>query len=41
MSEIYFSPYRISTITCNANIGIDINLNLNVLSNNTFKLRLI
>ena len=26
--EIYFSKYRVSTITCNANIGEDINLNL-------------
>lgn len=34
MSEIYFSPYRISTITCNANIGVNINLNLNVLFDN-------
>ena len=34
MSEIYFSPYRISTITCNANIGINTNINLNVLFDN-------
>ena len=34
MSEIYFSKYRISTITCNANIGININLDLNILFNN-------
>ena len=29
--DIYFSPYRVSTITCNANIGEDINLNLKIL----------
>ena len=29
--EIYFSKYRVSTITCNANIGEDINLNLRML----------
>ena len=34
MSEIYFSPYRISTITCNANISINTNINLNVLFDN-------
>jgi len=33
-NKIYFTPYRISTITCNADIGNDINLNLNVLFNN-------
>ena len=32
--EIYFSPYRISTITCNADIGKNINLNLYVLFDN-------
>ena len=32
--KIYFTPYRISTITCNADIGDDINLNLNVLFSN-------
>jgi TATA-box binding protein (TBP) (component of TFIID and TFIIIB) len=32
--EIYFSPYRVSTITCNANIGEDINLNLKILFDN-------
>lgn len=32
MSEsIYSTPYRVSTITCNANIGNDINLDLNLL----------
>ena len=31
MSNIFFSPYRISTITCNANIGNDININLGIL----------
>lgn len=33
-NKIYFTPYRISTITCNADIGDNINLNLNVLFNN-------
>jgi TATA-box binding protein (TBP) (component of TFIID and TFIIIB) len=32
--EIYFSQYRVSTITCNANIGEDINLNLKILFDN-------
>jgi TATA-box binding protein (TBP) (component of TFIID and TFIIIB) len=32
--EIYFSKYRVSTITCNANIGEDINLNLRMLFDN-------
>jgi len=32
--EIYFSPYRISTITCNANIGDNINLDLGILFDN-------
>uniref|UniRef100_A0A6C0J268 TATA-box binding protein n=1 Tax=viral metagenome TaxID=1070528 RepID=A0A6C0J268_9ZZZZ len=32
-NKIYFTPYRISTITCNADIGNDINLNLNILFN--------
>ena len=31
---IHFSPYRVSTITCNANIGKDINLNLKMLFEN-------
>jgi TATA-box binding protein (TBP) (component of TFIID and TFIIIB) len=31
---IYFSPYRISTITCNADIGDKINLDLEVLFDN-------
>ena len=34
MSDIYFSSYRISTITCNANIGINLNIDLNLLFNN-------
>jgi TATA-box binding protein (TBP) (component of TFIID and TFIIIB) len=29
--NIFFSPYRISTITCNADIGNNINLNLSIL----------
>jgi len=31
IKEIYFTPYRVSTITCNADIGHDINLDLNIL----------
>jgi hypothetical protein len=31
MTNIFFSPYRISTITCNANIGNNININLGIL----------
>lgn len=31
MSGIYFTPYRVSTITCNANIGDNVNLDLNTL----------
>jgi len=34
MAEIYFSEYRISTITCNANIGLGININLGILFDN-------
>lgn len=34
MSNIFFSPYRISTITCNANIGNNININLGILFDN-------
>jgi len=34
VEDIYFSPYRVSTITCNANIGENINLNLKVLFDN-------
>lgn len=33
-NDIHFSPYRISTITCNADIGDNINLNLGVLFDN-------
>ena len=32
--DICFSHYRVSTITCNANIGEDINLNLKMLFEN-------
>jgi TATA-box binding protein (TBP) (component of TFIID and TFIIIB) len=32
--KLIFTPYRISTITCNADMGKDINLDLNVLYNN-------
>ena len=34
MNNIHFSPYRISTITCNANIGNNININLGILFDN-------
>jgi len=34
MTNIFFSPYRISTITCNANIGNNININLGILFDN-------
>lgn len=34
MTEVYFTPYKISTITCNADIGENINLNLIVLFDN-------
>lgn len=34
MNDIYFSPYRVSTITCNANIGYDINIDLGILFDN-------
>jgi len=34
MNDIFFSPYRISTITCNANIGNNININLGLLFDN-------
>jgi TATA-box binding protein (TBP) (component of TFIID and TFIIIB) len=32
--EIYFTPYKVSTITCNANIGENLFINLSVLYNN-------
>ena len=32
--EIYFTPYKTSTITCNANIGKNINIDLSILFNN-------
>lgn len=34
MAGIYFTPYRISTITCNADIGNGINLDLSILFEN-------
>ena len=34
MTEIHFSSYRTSTITCNANIGSGININLDILFDN-------
>lgn len=33
-NDIYFTPFRVSTITCNADIGPEINLNLQVLFHN-------
>lgn len=32
--KVYFTPYRVSTITCNANIGKDINIDLSLLFSN-------
>jgi len=34
MTEVYFTPYKVSTITCNADIGENINLNLSILFDN-------
>jgi|TARA_Y100000389_G_scaffold202035_1_gene246296 TATA-box binding protein (TBP) (component of TFIID and TFIIIB) len=34
MSNVYFSKYKVSTITCNANIGIDISIDLSILYDN-------
>ena len=34
VSNIFFSPYRISTITCNANVGNNININLGIFFDN-------
>lgn len=34
IEDLYFSKYRVSTITCNANIGTDININLHSLFKN-------
>lgn len=34
MNNVYFTPYRISTITCNADIGNNININLLLLFEN-------
>jgi len=31
MNNVYFTPYKVSTITCNANIGVDISINLSIL----------
>lgn len=33
MNNIYFSPYKVSTITCNENLGKNININLEILFN--------
>tara|TARA_B100001540_G_C15814731_1_gene646528 strand:+ start:2377 stop:3249 length:873 start_codon:yes stop_codon:yes gene_type:complete len=34
MSEIYFTPYKVSTITCNANIGENLSIDLSILYDN-------
>tara|TARA_B100001540_G_scaffold313969_1_gene337908 strand:+ start:1003 stop:1869 length:867 start_codon:yes stop_codon:yes gene_type:complete len=34
MTEVYFSNYKVSTITCNANIGVDISIDLSILYDN-------
>lgn len=34
LNKVYFTPYRVSTITCNADIGENININLLVLYEN-------
>ena len=34
MNNVYFTPYKVSTITCNANIGVDISINLSILYDN-------
>ena len=34
MTDVYFSNYKVSTITCNANIGIDISIDLSILFDN-------
>ena len=36
--EIYFTPYKVSTITCNANIGTDIFIDLSILYDNIIPL---
>jgi len=33
MSKIYFTPYKVSTITCNDNLGKNLNINLEILFN--------
>lgn len=33
MNDIYFSPYKVSTITCNENLGRNLNINLEILFN--------
>jgi len=34
INNVYFTPYKVSTITCNANIGINLYLDLSILYNN-------
>ena len=34
IDNIYFTPYRVSTITCNADMGNNLNINLNLLFEN-------
>ena len=33
-NNVFFTPYKVSTITCNSNIGINIDINLSILFNN-------
>ena len=36
MNTIYFTPYKVSTITCNENLGKNLNINLEILFNELF-----
>ena len=38
LNKIYFTPYKVSTITCNANIGTEIFIDLSILYNNIIPL---
>tara|TARA_Y100000389_G_scaffold131621_1_gene129027 strand:+ start:1102 stop:1974 length:873 start_codon:yes stop_codon:yes gene_type:complete len=38
LDKIYFTPYKVSTITCNANIGTDIFIDLSILYDNIIPL---
>ena len=33
-NNVFFTPYKVSTITCNSNIGINIDINLSILFDN-------